>query len=249
MPRTLKVRRAHSTAQRGLSMIELMVGLTLGMLVVVGGISLFVNNAVTSRQLNQETRINQDLRAAVDLIARDLRRAGYWGDSLRGTVATSATSSTTTPNPYRAITTGTNQIEYNFSRDTTEDDTLGNNEQFGFRLNAGAVEMKTDSTPTWRAVTDAATLNVTSFTIASFVGPPVVVNNACSRMCCTAADVAAAVTGCTVVTLSSGSCPTVMIRQYHVTVTGTATNNSAITRSLSARVRARNDEFSGTCPA
>jgi prepilin peptidase dependent protein B len=248
MLRTLKPRGTRSAAQRGLSMIELMVGLTLGMLVVVGGISLFVNNAVTSRQLNQETRINQDLRAAVDLIARDLRRAGYWGDSLRGTVATSATSSTTTANPYRAITAATNQIDYNFSRDTTEDDTLENDEQFGFRLNGGAIEMQTDGTPTRRAVTDPASLTVTAFTITP-TETSVVVNNACSRMCCTAADVAAAVTGCTVVTLSAGSCPTVRIRQYLVTVTGRATNNSTITRSLSARVRARNDEFSGACPA
>ena len=82
--------RARVAAQRGLSIIELMVGLTLGMVVVIGGISLFVSNATTSRQLNLETRVNQDLRAAVDLIARDLRRAGYWGESLRGTVATSA---------------------------------------------------------------------------------------------------------------------------------------------------------------
>jgi prepilin peptidase dependent protein B len=248
MLRTLKLSGTRGTAQRGLSMIELMVGLTLGMLVVVGGISLFVNNAVTSRQLNQETRINQDLRAAVDLIARDLRRAGYWGDSLRGTVATSATSSTTTPNPYRAITAATGQIEYSFSRDTTEDDTLGNNEQFGFRLNAGAVEMKTDGTPTWRTVTDPATLTVTGFTITP-TETDVVVNNACSRVCCTAADVAAAVAGCSAVTLSAGSCPTVKIRQYLVAVSGSSTTNSTIIRSLSARVRARNEQFSGTCPA
>jgi type IV pilus assembly protein PilW len=243
----LRIQTLRRATQRGLSMIELMVGLTLGMVVVVGGLSLFVSNAMTSRQLNRETRVNQDLRAAVDLIARDLRRAAYWGESLRGTVATSATSSTTTPNPYRAITAGTNQIEYRFSRDTTEDYTLGNNEQFGFRLNAGAVEMKTDST-TWRAVTDPASLTVTNFSITSTV-TPVVVNNACSRMCCTAADVAAAVTGCTVVTLSAGSCPTVNVRQYLVTVSGNSTTNSTITRSLSARVRARNEEFSGQCPA
>jgi prepilin peptidase dependent protein B len=248
MLKTLKSRHTSAIAQRGLSLVELMVGLTLGMLVVVGGISMFVSNATTSRQLNRETHVNQDLRAAVDLIARDLRRAGYWGESLRGTVATSATSSTTTPNPYRAITAGTNQIEYNFSRDTTEDNTLGNNEQFGFRLNAGAVEMKTDNTPTWRAVTDPATLTVTGFTITP-TETSVVVNNACSRMCCTAADVAAAVTGCSVVTLSSGSCPTVRIRQYLVAVSGSSTTNSTITRSLSARVRARNEEFSGACPA
>lgn len=240
--------RARITAQRGLSMIELMVGLTLGMVVVIGGISLFVSNATTSRQLNLETRVNQDLRAAVDLIARDLRRAGYWGDSLRGTVATSATTSTTTPNPYRAIAAAADQIEYSFSRDTTEDNTLGSNEQFGFRLNAGAVEMKTASDAPWRAVTDPASLTITGFTITS-AETPIVVNNACSRLCCTAADVAAGTAGCTVVTLSAGTCPTVNVRQYLVAVQGRSTANANIVRSLSARVRARNEEFSGTCPA
>ena len=107
--------------------------------------------------------------------------------------------------------------------------------------------MKTDST-TWRAVTDPATLTVTEFTITP-TETSVVVNNACSRVCCTAADVAAAVAGCSAVTLSAGSCPTVKVRQYLVAVSGSSTTNSTITRSLSARVRARNEEFSGQCPA
>ena len=64
--------------QRGLSIVELLIGLAIGLFIVGGAIKLFVDNLTNNRRLLLETRVNQDLRAAADLIARDLRRAGYW---------------------------------------------------------------------------------------------------------------------------------------------------------------------------
>ena len=92
-----------TAAQRGLSMVELMVGIALGMFLVAGASTLFVNHLDNSRRLLLEARLNQDLRATADLITRDLRRAGYWGNALQGTVATGA-GSTTVVNPYRSVT-------------------------------------------------------------------------------------------------------------------------------------------------
>ena len=55
-----------------------MVGVAVGLFVAGGAAKLFVDNLSNNRRMLVETRINQDLRAATDLIARDLRRAGYW---------------------------------------------------------------------------------------------------------------------------------------------------------------------------
>jgi prepilin peptidase dependent protein B len=63
--------------QRGLSIIELMVGVAIGMFIIGGAIKLFVDMFGNNRRLLIETRVNQDLRATADIIARDLRRAGY----------------------------------------------------------------------------------------------------------------------------------------------------------------------------
>jgi prepilin peptidase dependent protein B len=195
--------------------------------------------------------VNQDLRAAADLITRDLRRAGYWGNAVSGTIAT---GSTTTPNPYSAVTSGAGLIEYQFSRDATEDNALGNNEQFGFRRavqgGVGLIQMKlgvVSGVDNWQPVTDPQTINVSTFNVTP-TETPVDMRGACARTCCTAADVAAATAGCTATTLFSGSCPSVTVREYQLTLTGNATGNANVVRTLATRVRARNDQFSGSCP-
>jgi prepilin peptidase dependent protein B len=240
-------------AQRGLSVVELLVGLAVGLFLVAGAVTMFVTNLGNSRQMLVEARVNQDLRGAADLVTRDLRRAGYWGNAVSGTVAMGAGSAAS--NPYIAVTPGTGVIEYAFSRDTTEDNSLGNNEQFGFRRavqgGIGIIQMKlgvVSGSDNWQPVTDPQTINVSDFTVTP-TQTPIDMRAACARTCCSAADVTAGTAGCTVTTLSSGSCPMVTVREYQLTLTGNATNNANVVRTLTTRVRARNDQFSGSCPA
>lgn len=238
--------------QRGLSVVELLVGVAVGLFLVAGAVTLFVSNLGNSRQMLLEARVNQDMRAAADLIARDLRRAAYWGNSLSGTVTT---GSATTVNPYREIVVGTDSIEFQFSRDASgsEDNTVGNNEYSGFRLSTdgvtgnGVVQMRLGGVATYQTITDPQTINVTGLTIGTSV-TPVDIADACSRTCCNAADVAAGTRGCTAVTLSSGNCPTISVRRYRLALTAQANGNSQISRTLNTSVRARNDEFAGACP-
>ena len=63
--------------QRGLSMIELMIGVTIALFLTAAGGALLVAQLRESRALLLETRLTQDLRTTVDLIVRDLRSAGY----------------------------------------------------------------------------------------------------------------------------------------------------------------------------
>ena len=71
-------------AQRGLSIVEMMVGVTIGLLVVAGATMVVSTQLLDNRQLMVETQVQQDLRAAADIITRDLRRAGYTSNPQNG---------------------------------------------------------------------------------------------------------------------------------------------------------------------
>ena len=243
---TLNRRPLHS-AQRGMSIVELMVGIALGMFLVAGAATLFVSHLGNSRRLLQEARVNQDLRAAADLIARDLRRAGHWGNAIAGTVvATGATA--TTPNPYKAVVdnAGQQKIEYQYSRDPVEDGVVNANEFGGIqRTNAGVIQMKINNA--WQDVTDPNTINVSALTILPSE-QPVDARDACATACCSDADVAAAT--CALRNIAAGArCPEITVRRYQLTLTAAATTDSTVRRTLTTSVRVRNDEQSGVCPA
>lgn len=227
---SLNISFARRRTQRGMSMVELMVGVALGLFIVAGAVTVFVTHLRNSRALLVEARVNQDLRATADLISRDLRRAGYWGNSLAGTVAVGPTSATAV-NPYRTVTpnAGASKIEYQFSRDVVEDDTLGSNEQFGFQLNSGIVQMKTDGAPTWQPLTDPNVLTVTALTIVP-TETVLDIRESCARTC------------------TGVGCPTLTVRQYLLTLTGRSTTDANVSRTLQTRARVRNDILAGTCP-
>lgn len=235
--------RAVALSQRGLSVVELLVGVAIGLVLLAGAITLFVRNMGSSRQMLLEARINQDMRAAADLIARDLRRAGYWENAVSGTIASGA-GTATAANAYSAITGTFNatsgQIEYSYARDTN--DALNNNEQFGFRLNNGVIQMKTSGTPTWQDVTDPSAVTITNFTIAraETVMP---VGDRCLRGCNTVPP--------PMPSASSAACPNppaITVRRFDFVMEATAPSDATIRRTLREAVRVRNDQVSGACP-
>ncbi len=215
----------------GASLVELMIGVTIGLLIVGSSVSLFVIHLTSSKQLMISTRLNQELRAAGDLVVRDLRRAGYWQNAIQGTLAI-GTGSTTTPNPYRAVTTGSSSVEYGFSRDTTENDTFDSTEAFGFRLtNVGVLEMQTAQN-TWVAMTDLNLVRITAFTITPIV-TTLPLGQLCPRSCA----------------VGSANCPTTSVRRVDVVLRGESVRDATQVRELRMSVRLRNDRLDGVCPA
>lgn len=233
--------------QRGLSVVELLVGVTVGLFLVAGAATLFVTNLGNSRKLLMETRVNQDLRAAADLITRDLRRSGYSATAIQGTFVAAAASAPPR-NLYAAEIThdvAASRIEYAYAQDTNS--TVENTERFGFRLNAGAIDIKVANA--WQTMTDPTTLTVTALTIAPTV-TAVDIRGSCLRACCDAAGVAAGVCAAAAVNMATPpACPTTTVRQYDLTLTGQATADSSVARTLRTRVRLRNDQLAGACPA
>lgn len=161
----------------------------------------------------------QDLRAASDLVARDLRRAGYWGGA----------ASAPTANPYAAMTaasSSTDAIEYAYSRDADENGVVDTNERFGVRLREGVVELLLGSG--WQALTDAGTMTVTALRIVPSVHEPVLEDHC--------ADC-----------LAPGCRLRQQWRSVDVTMTARSKADAAIVRNLRSEVRVRNDHVWNEC--
>ncbi|HRP28880.1 MAG TPA: prepilin-type N-terminal cleavage/methylation domain-containing protein, partial [Burkholderiaceae bacterium] len=154
--------RQPLAARRGFTLVELLVGLALALLVVAGGGALLTSQIRDHRALVLEARLMQDLRTAADLVARDLRRAGYWGDAGAGVWSADAAPR---DNPYAALApddAASDAASLRYSRDTAENHVVDGNEQFGFRLRNRAIEIQLGS-GNWQALTDATLLAVTEF--------------------------------------------------------------------------------------
>jgi type IV pilus assembly protein PilW len=62
--------------QRGLSLVELMISITLGMVAVAGAISIYLSNRNSYQLVESAARVQENARFAVEFLGRDLREAG-----------------------------------------------------------------------------------------------------------------------------------------------------------------------------
>ena len=221
--------RPHA-AQRGLSLIELMVGVVIALLIVAAAAALLTGHLRENRSLLLEARLMQDLRTAADLITRDLRRAGYWGGAPDGVWAAGAGG--VSVNPYAAVApaAASDAVSFRYSRDVTENNAVDGNEQFGFRLHGGAIEMQLGA-GNWQALTDTGTLKVTGFSLTPKV-QDLNLEAFCAKPCAA----------------GSGSCPPhQQVRSFELAITGHLAIDASATRSVRSAVRLRNDSVDGAC--
>ena len=74
-------RRARCVMQRGFSLIELMVAITLGMLIVAALLALYLNVTRTNSEMSKANRQIENGRFAIQLLQNDLAHAGFWGEA------------------------------------------------------------------------------------------------------------------------------------------------------------------------
>jgi type IV pilus assembly protein PilW len=242
------------TGQYGLSIVELLVGVAVGLFIVGGATKLLVDNLVNNRRMLVETRVNQDLRAAADLIVRDLRRAGYWRNAAAGVSSDPAVAAAI--NPYRAVAYngGTGELTYSYAKDNV--DTLDNTtEGFGVRRGVdgatgrGVIQLRTGNA--WQTITDPGTLEIPTagdLSITASATRTVELWDSCPCL---------AALGCTAtqftdpdptIGIHRANRPRMDIRQYTLVLNGRAVNDSRIRRQITETVRVRNDEVTGACP-
>jgi type IV pilus assembly protein PilW len=241
MPRPLppegprRSRRGGRRRAAGLSLVELLVGITVGLIVVAGASYVAVNQIGDNRRLLLETQVQQDLRAAADLIARDVRRAGYWSTAEQGlwqgdTPAPAANAYVAVAPAAASAPVG--QVDFTYSRDPAgaEDNAVDDDaERFGFKLEGGAIKILLGGA--WQMLTDTNVLEVTAFAVSA---RPQTVQQACYREC------AGGGTACW---------PTQTVRTLTIAIAGRAVADPDVVRNVRETVRLRNDATAGACPA
>ena len=209
--------------QRGLSLVELMVGITIGLFIVAAAVTLTSNQLVDNRRLLLELQIQQDLRATMDIMTRQLRRAGTNTLFAQARVAENGLGGIKPTRPDAEVTTpGTNQTDFRFYRNADEQG------PFRFRLvptadGVGVIE--TWMRPgIWQELTDRNAMNVTALT---FESQPLVIDRLpCPKLCAN----------------GTNDCwPELVIQRVRINIIAEARSNPNIQRSLASDVRVRND--------
>ena len=217
--------------QRGLTLVELLVGVAIALLVAAAAATLFVAQLRESRALVLEARLMQDLRTAADLIARDLRRAGAWGGAVDGVWAAGAASAAA--NPYLTLapaSAASDTVSFRYSRDAVENQVVDSNEQFGFRLRNAALEIQLGA-GNWQALTDAGTLQVTGFSVTPRL-QTLDLTGFCAAPC----------------PAGSTTCPPrLQVRSLAVEIAARLVADPRVVRGLRHEVRLRNDALTGAC--
>jgi type IV pilus assembly protein PilW len=152
----MSIRHVSIKQQKGLTLIELMIGLLVGAIVAAGAISIFTGSVKSSTDNINLTRLNQDLRAMMDIMERDIRRAGFvtsdpqtnLNSVLKNPFFSTVTAGATTD---IAVYDSGTCIVYSYNRDDDADDngvtdeipsTVDSNERLGFRLSDGKLHMR-----------------------------------------------------------------------------------------------------------
>ncbi len=212
-----------------------MIGITVGLIVMAGVLGLFSGHLRGNNDLIRTTRLNSELRGAMDLIVRDLRRASYWGDSVAGVWYPNIPMLLS--NPFFAVDTATaGQITYRYDIDSNG--VVGPNETFRIQRNDadGTIEMQQLDESGVAAVPAIPITDpeLTEITALSFTP----VDRTATTTCLLPGAGAVAPTP-----------PLLHIRQVTVTLTGRLRSDATVTRTLTESVRLRNDRVEGSCPS
>lgn len=220
------MRPIHSqpAPQRGLSLVELMIGLALGLFIVAGALGIHFQHLTTTAELRLQAQLNHEMRAAMDLVTRDLRRAGHWPAAVSGTLA-GGDGSPPPRNPFSTLSVMKDpRLDVAYQYQPPDDVRTA----FRFQIGAnGSLQMKIgDGVP--QPLTDTTLMEVTGFDV-NLVSTPVALPDACPS-------------GCT-----GGNCPRMIVNVLDITLSGRVKRKPEITRTLRSQVRPRNEVLEGVC--
>jgi type II secretory pathway pseudopilin PulG len=163
--------------QLGIGLIEMLIAMTLSLLAVGAMVALMSSTLGTGSTTIQMSRLSQQLRASMQLMSRDLRRANFHSGYL------SCFANIDCRNDL-GISAYVNNIQINadgncfwYWLDRDGDADLSNDAVGGFRYSTvggvGVIQMRTsgnlaancDNNDGWELITDPNTVDITSFTV------------------------------------------------------------------------------------
>ncbi|WP_255349411.1 PilW family protein [Thioalkalivibrio sp. ALJ2] len=137
-------RRPGRGRQSGVTLVELMIGLVVGLVVLLALSTIYIVTVSASNETLSSVRLNQDMRSSMLIISSDLRRAGYWNQNMNAS------------NPFPAGTGGGLELSdcastardcsrLNYAFDRNRDGSIANEESYGFRFIDGSIQMRNPS--------------------------------------------------------------------------------------------------------
>ena len=210
---------------RGFTLIELMISIVIGLIILSAVIDIFISMIKADNDNLKSIRLNQELRAAMSLIIRDLRRSGYNGSAAATVIAGTA-------NPFQEMATTATCVIYAY--DTNNSGTVdGNSERFGFRLNSGAIESRENSencaeSTNWDNITDDNLVKITTFSVSD---PDLV------------GDDPPPEGGPEEIKIPGKTVAGITTHQITITVTGELVRDDSVIRTITETVEIRNDEY------
>jgi prepilin-type N-terminal cleavage/methylation domain-containing protein len=102
MKPVMKRAASRRSRSRGFSLIELMIALVAGLIVSYAVVAFTMSSMKSNAEYVQSTRLTQSLRNALDVVVRDLRRAGYDDKSL-ARLAGGSTNSLVGQSPFSKV--------------------------------------------------------------------------------------------------------------------------------------------------
>lgn len=229
--------------QVGVSLIELMVGMVIGLIIVGAASTVYVNAVRSGSDTLRSAKLNIELRGAMDMMVAEIRRAGYSLD-------TASLSS----NPFVQTTTdlaapGTGCIL--FSYDANGNGTVDTSDFFGFKLTGSAASMRFGGTSasngvncsavggSWESITDPNTIIVDSLTFAiAYQCMNAQTGSSSSTQPCSTGNAVY-----TAAMAASSKSDLIEIRDVTISLVGHHKDDTLTTMSLSQSVRVRNDRI------
>jgi type IV pilus assembly protein PilW len=211
--------------QRGVSIVEMMVGIAVGLFVVAGTVVVVTTQLGDNRRLLLETQVQQDLRATADIITRELRRAGA-GTDIDAMNQVWAPGIGTILNPRTDITHSDEfrRVDFEYQRVTPAGVQSG---PWGFWLDVDRGVIRTllaGNNP--QDLTDGNAMKVTDFRVRP--QDPIVHVIPCQR-------------GCGGDPADTSCWPTLTTRVYDIEISAEAASDPNVKRSIRSQVRVRSD--------
>lgn len=159
---------AFPQRQAGLTLIELMIAIVAGLIVIGAALTFTVSTVRAYGENIRSTRLSQELRTGMNLVVRELRRAGYDGAAQTRVLTDSVPSNFVTV----SAPTGGGCLFYEYDRGVGAiGDTPASDDKRGIRYSTTdrAVQMDvsdatSDCTGTgWVDLTDPRVINITAF--------------------------------------------------------------------------------------
>ncbi len=211
---------------RGFTITEVMIALVVNVIILLGLISVFSANTSNTAKTTDIDELSQQMEVAMQLMANDIRRAGYWGN------ADSDLNTGVNSNPYMAtgmdITVPSSScilFSYDYSKNGSVPaiSSSYDDERYGYRLSGQTLQARppgasfscTAAASAWENVTDATIVQITalSFTLNSTTVPV------------------------------GATSKTMLVRSVDISMTGTLVSNTSVTKTLTQHVRIMNGKY------